>query len=38
MSRAYHRIANCPPIVLLRSDRCTLRMSDLFKTRIAPAG
>jgi AraC-like DNA-binding protein len=34
MTRAFQRFANCPPSALLRSDRCTLRMSDLFKTRV----
>jgi AraC-like DNA-binding protein len=32
MTREVQRFANCPPTALLCSDRCTLRMSDLFKT------
>jgi AraC-like DNA-binding protein len=33
MTREVQRFANCPPSALLRSAQCTLRMSDLFKTR-----
>jgi AraC-like DNA-binding protein len=36
MTREVHRFAKCPPTALLRSDRCTLRMSDLFKTPFPP--
>ena len=32
MTREARRFANCTPTVLLRSAKCTLRMSDLFKT------
>ena len=32
MTREVQRFANCPPTALLCSDKCTLRMSDLFKT------
>jgi len=32
MTREVQRFANCPPTALRWSDRCTLRMSDLFKT------
>ena len=36
MTREVQRLAKCPPTVLLRSDRCTLSMSDLFKTCVPP--
>ncbi len=36
MTREVQRFAKCPPTALLRSDRCTLSMSDLFKTRVSP--
>jgi len=32
MTREVQRFAHCPPTALRWSDRCTLRMSDLFKT------
>ena len=32
MTRAVRRFAHCTPTVLLRSNECTLGMSDLFKT------
>lgn len=34
MTREVQRFAKCPPTALLRSDRCTLGMSDLFKTAV----
>jgi AraC-like DNA-binding protein len=35
LTREVRRFADCPPTALLRSDRCTLRMSDLFKTLVS---
>ena len=32
MTRDFHRFANIPPTMLLRSAQSTLQMSDLFKT------
>lgn len=36
MTREVQRFAKSSPTVLLRSDRCTLSMSDLFKTHAHP--